>query len=75
MTDWTDTIARECVGNGMGDSDVCRLIAEALRAEREACAKIAFAHEKRALKAGASTTAGWCLDIAAAIRARGEDQT
>lgn len=46
--------------------------AEAIAAEREACAKIAFDHEKRSLRAGATVTAGWCLDIAAAIRARGE---
>lgn len=40
--------------------------------EREACAKIAEANERRALKAGASAAAGYCLDIAAAIRSRSE---
>lgn len=48
------------------------VVREAVEAERGANAQIAFVHEKRALRAGDSNTAGWCLDIAAAITARGE---
>jgi hypothetical protein len=37
--DWADKIAAQCIGDGTGEGDTIRLIAAALRAEREACAK------------------------------------
>jgi hypothetical protein len=37
--DWADEIAGRCISDGMGDADTMRLVAEALRVEREACAK------------------------------------
>ena len=47
-----------------------RAITEAVAAERERCAEIARAEERRALVAGRSNGARSALEIIAAIRAR-----
>lgn len=39
--DWADEVAAKCISDGMGDGDTARLIATALRNEREACAALA----------------------------------
>jgi hypothetical protein len=58
------------------ENDLCDIVGRLMAAEREACAKLAEQAERRALKAGASNTAGYCLEIASAIRARAkENQT
>jgi len=44
--DWADKTAAKCVSDGMGDGDTMRLIAAAVRAERDACAKVVEAAVK-----------------------------
>ncbi len=38
--DWADGIATQCISDGVGDDDTIRLIAAALRIERDACANL-----------------------------------
>ena len=74
--DWAERIMREAIGNATGDADAVSRAAAALRAEREACARLA--DEFRDLPHGAVPSRGleatWAAatQIADAIRNRTE---
>lgn len=55
-------------------ADLAEAIDQAIAAAYEDAAKIAENAEKRALKAGATNTAGYCLEVASAIRARAKEK-